>query len=77
MSATLEQVVKDAMELPQHQKLALAEFLIGSADSTIDLDAKSSWDSEIRDRIASIEEGRVTGVSYAEVMSGADRLLTP
>ena len=77
MPATLEQVTKEAMDLPRHQQLALAEFLIESADSAMDLEAESAWDSEIRDRITAIEEGKVVGISYADVMRGADRLLLP
>jgi len=77
MPATLEQVTKEAMDLPRHQQLALAEFLIESADSAMDLEAESAWDSEIRDRITAIDEGKVVGISYADVMRGADRLLLP
>jgi putative addiction module component (TIGR02574 family) len=77
MPATLEQVTKEAMDLPRHQQLALAEFLIESADSAMDLEAESAWDSEIRDRITAIDEGKVVGISYADVMRGADRLLIP
>ena len=65
------------MDLPRHQQLALAEFLIESADSAIDLEAESAWDSEIRDRITAIDEGKEVGISYADVMRGADRLLLP
>jgi putative addiction module component (TIGR02574 family) len=75
MPATLEQVTKEAMDLPRHQQLALAEFLIESADSAMDLEAESAWDSEIRDRITAIDEGKEVGISYADVMRGADRLL--
>ena len=77
MPVTLEQVTKEAMDLPRHQQLALAEFLIESADSAIDLEAESAWDSEIRDRITAIDEGKEVGISYADVMRGADRLLLP
>lgn len=36
MPATLEQVTKEAMGLSPHQKLALAAFLLESADATTD-----------------------------------------
>ena len=68
MPTTLEQVTKEAMDLPPRQKLALAEFLLESAEAAADPEAEAAWDSEIRDRIRAIDEGRVAGVPYEEVM---------
>ena len=56
------------MDLPPRQKLALAEFLLESAEAAADPEAEAAWDSEIRDRIRAIDEGRVAGVPYEEVM---------
>ena len=75
MSATLEQVTKDAMDLAPRQKLALAEFLLESVDAEADPEAEVAWDREIRDRIRAIDEGRVLGVSYGEVMRAAEERL--
>ena len=77
MPTALEQVTKDAMDLPPRQKLALAEFLLESADTAADPEAEAAWDSEIRDRIRAIDEGRVTGVAYEDVMRAAERRLLP
>ena len=77
MPATLEQLTKEAMDLPPRQKLALAEFLLESAEAAADPEAEAAWDSEIRDRIRAIDEGRVTGVSYADVMRSAEDRLVP
>ena len=77
MPATLEQVTKEAMDLPPRQKLALAEFLLESAESQADPDAEAAWDSEIRDRIRAIDEGRVAGVPYEDVMRSAEERLAP
>ena len=77
MPATLEQVTKEAMDLPPRQKLALAEFLLESAEAAADPEAEAAWDSEIRDRIRAIDEGRVTGVPYADVMRAAEERLAP
>ena len=75
--ATLEQVTKEAMDLPPRQKLALAEFLLESAEAAADPEAEAAWDSEIRDRIRAIDEGRVAGVSYEDVMRSAEERLVP
>lgn len=77
MPTALEQVTKQAMDLPPRQKLALAEFLLESADAAADPKAEEVWDSEIRDRIRAIDEGRVAGVSYEDVMRTAEGLLVP
>ena len=63
MPTALEQVTKEAMDLSSREKLALAEFLIESAEAAADPEAEAAWDSEIRDRIRAIDEGRVTGVA--------------
>lgn len=77
MPKALEEVTKEAMDLPPRQRLALAGFLLESADAASDPDAEAAWDSEIRDRIREIDEGRVTGIAYADVMQEAERRLAP
>ena len=77
MPATLEQVTKEAMDLPPRQKLALAEFLLESAEAAADPEAEAAWDSESRDRIRAVDEGSVTGVPYADVMRAAEARLVP
>ncbi len=77
MPTALEQVTKEAMDLPPRQKLALAEFLLESADAATDPESEAAWDSEIRDRIRAIDEGRITGVAYEDVMRAAEGRLVP
>jgi putative addiction module component (TIGR02574 family) len=77
MPTALEQVTKEAMDLPPREKLALAEFLIASTEGAADPGAEAAWDTEIRDRIRAIEEGRVTGIAYADVMRAAEGRLVP
>ena len=77
MPTALEQVTKEAMDLPPRQKLALAEFLLESAEAAADPEADAAWDAEIRERIRAIDEGRVSGVSYEDVMRSAEARLVP
>jgi putative addiction module component (TIGR02574 family) len=78
MPATLDQITKEAMDLPPHQKLALAGFLLESAAAAAaDPEAEAAWEAEIRDRIAAVEQGRAVGVSYEEVMRAAEARLLP
>jgi hypothetical protein len=77
MPKAFEEVCKEAMGLLPRERLALASFLLESADTASDPDGEAAWDSEIRDRIREIDEGRVTGVAYADVMQEAERRLAP
>lgn len=77
MPKALEDLTKDAMDLSPRQRLALAEFLLASAESAPDPEAEAAWDSEIRDRIRAIDEGQVTGIAYENVMRSAERRLAP
>ena len=74
---TLEEVTKEALDLPPRQRLALAEFLLESTNAAADPDAEEAWDSEIRERIRAIDEGRVTGIAYENVMRAAETRLAP
>lgn len=77
MAKALEEVTKEAMDLPPRERLALASFLLESAEAASDPDAETAWNSEIRDRIREIDEGRVTGIAYADVMREVERRLVP
>jgi len=77
MATALEEVTKAAMDLPPREKLALAGFLLESADAGGDPEAEAAWDSEIRERIRAIDQGRVAGVSYEDVMREAENRLAP
>jgi hypothetical protein len=77
MPKTLEELTKEAMDLPPRQRLALASVLLESAEAAFDPEAEAAWDSEIRNRIREIDEGRLIGVAYADVMQEAERRLAP
>jgi putative addiction module component (TIGR02574 family) len=77
MAKALEEVTKEAMDLPPRERLALASLLLESAEAASDPDAEAAWNSEIRDRIREIDEGRVTGIAYADVMREVERRLVP
>jgi hypothetical protein len=48
-----------------------------SADAPVDPEAETAWDSEIGDRIRTIDGGRVAGAAYHGVMRAAERRLAP
>ena len=77
MPKALAELTKDAMDLPPWQRLALAGFLLESADAAVDPEAEMAWDSEIHERINAVDEGRVTGIVYEDVMRAAEKRLAP
>ncbi|MDD5200879.1 MAG: addiction module protein [Terrimicrobiaceae bacterium] len=77
MSMALEDLAKEAIQLSNHQRLALAGFLLEIDESPSDPEADSLWDREIRARIQEIDTGAVAGIPYAEVMREADRRIAP
>ena len=66
MDRDISRLLKDALALPPEGRAALASSLIDSLDETVEPDAEKAWATEIRRRIADIDEGRVQLVPWAE-----------
>jgi putative addiction module component (TIGR02574 family) len=75
MSMALEEVARNAIDLPRHQRLALARMLIELDDPGPNTDVEAAWDAEIQARLRAVKEGRVTGIPYEEVLVRVDRRL--
>jgi len=75
MSLPLEDVAREAIELPRHQRLSLARLLIDLDDPGSDADVEAAWDVEIQARVRAVQEGRVEGIPYEEVLARVDRRL--
>ena len=75
MSMPLEDVAREAIELPRHQRWSLARLLIDLDDPGSDADVEAAWDVEIQARVRAVQEGRVEGIPYEEVLARVDRRL--
>ena len=75
MSMPLEDVAREAIELPRHQRLSLARLLIDLDDPGSGADVEAAWDVEIQARVRAVQEGRVEGIPYEEVLARVDRRL--
>ncbi|MCX6912461.1 MAG: addiction module protein [Verrucomicrobia bacterium] len=71
----LEDVAREAIGLPRHQRLSLARLLIDLDDPGSDADVEAAWDVEIQARVRAVQEGRVEGIPYEEVLARVDRRL--
>ena len=77
MAKAMEEVTQEALNLPLQQRLALAGFFLESAEAAPDPEAEAAWEAEIRDRMQAIDEGRVAGVPYEDVLREAESRLAP
>ena len=75
MSMALEEVTREAVQLPRHQRLALARILMELDDPGTDADVEGAWDAEIQARVRAVEEGRVQGIPYEQVLTRIDQRL--
>ncbi len=75
MANALDSVSKDALNLPVEQRLVLAGILLESAEAAPDAKASAAWDAEIRDRIQAIDDGRISGIPYEQVLQEAEQRL--
>ena len=75
MSMQLEEVTREAIGLPRHQRLALARLLIELDDPGSDADVDAAWETEIQARVQAVKEGRVEGIPYEQVLARIDRRL--
>jgi putative addiction module component (TIGR02574 family) len=67
MATSIEEITKEVVELPRHQRLALNRLLLDldRPGKTEEIDA--AWDEEIRARVAAVDDGRVEGISYEQI----------
>jgi putative addiction module component (TIGR02574 family) len=59
-------LLAEALQLPDEERAALAGELIQSLDHEVDPDAEAAWSAEIRARLAEVDAGTATTVSWAE-----------
>lgn len=74
MSATLEQIVHEAMQLSPAQRAELADFLVESLETTPPDEIQKLWVDEANKRLAEIRTGKVKAVPGDEVLAEARRL---
>jgi hypothetical protein len=77
MSKALEEVTREAVQLPRNQRLALARFLIELDDFSADENIEGAWTAEIQERVRAVEEGCTEGIPYDQVLARIDQRLAP
>jgi len=69
-----QELLENAMRLPDEQRAALAAALLESLDQGIDEDAEAAWSAEIACRLRQVQSGDVKTVPWTQArkMIGAD-----
>jgi putative addiction module component (TIGR02574 family) len=69
-----QELLNDAMRLPDAQRAALAAALIESLDNDVDAGAEAAWSTEIARRLREVESGQVKTIPWqkARRMIAAD-----
>lgn len=69
MPATLDIIARDALILPQDQRLALARQLLESVNLEPEPGAEAAWEAEIARRIARFKSGEAKPIPAGEVFA--------
>ncbi len=67
MSLISEQILQDALALPDDQRAELATRLLQSLDREGDLDAEEAWVAEIERRCAALDSGETVTSDWQDV----------
>jgi hypothetical protein len=63
----IEEITKEIVELPRHQRLALLRLLLDLDQPGTTGEIDSAWDEEIRAQVKAIDEGRAVGIPYEQI----------
>lgn len=75
MVSTLESLEKEALQLPDDQKLTLAHRILASAEPQPDASIEALWEAEIVSRIERLDRGETSLHSVSEVFMELDQRL--
>ncbi len=67
LSNTGEQLLKQALQLPEQERVELAATIMETVDGQVDVAVDEAWQHEIRKRRGEVVSGQVTTVSWSEV----------
>jgi putative addiction module component (TIGR02574 family) len=67
MATPIENITQEVVELSRHERLTLMRLLLDLDQPTKGEQIEIAWDQEIRARIKAVDEGRTTGIPYAQI----------
>jgi putative addiction module component (TIGR02574 family) len=70
-----DELLRQALNLPEKERADLASSLIDSLDPTVDAEAELAWQEEVTRRLSDVESGRAKTVPWDEVRRKGRALL--
>ncbi len=67
MARNLKELFREAAQLPERDRAALAGLLLETLEPAPEPDVQAAWSEEIARRVAEIEAGTVETISWEEV----------
>jgi putative addiction module component (TIGR02574 family) len=67
MIRSLEELFREATQLPEHDRAALAGLLIESLEPAPEPDVEAAWSKEIARRVAELDAGTVKTIPWEDV----------
>ena len=74
--STIDRLVEQAEALPEDEKLALANRVLALAEPAETEEVHEAWDTELRERIRSYDEGKSPSRAARDVFRELDSKLT-
>ncbi len=69
---SMNQILQEAMHLPEDQRLTLAHRLLTAGEPHMSEEIKNAWDVEIRNRIERYDRGKSPSRTASEVFKDLD-----
>jgi len=66
MNAAAHKILREALQLPDSERAALAASLMESLDPHFDQDVEDAWKEELSRRLAELDEGSVRAIPWPE-----------
>ena len=67
MKRDATEILKEVVALPAEDRAALAEALLAGLDPQVEQDAEAAWATEIERRLAELDAGMVSTISWPTV----------
>jgi hypothetical protein len=74
--STVDQIFKEAEQLPEDQKLTLANRILASREPAATEETKREWDLAIRERIKRYDDGKARSRPAGDVFSDLDQKIS-
>ena len=77
MNARAEQLLNEAIKLPDSERASLADALYASLDESLENpeEVNAAWDTEIARRVAEINAGTAKTVPFDQVKANLDSII--